>query len=545
MAMTHRFTGPRRSLLAVVVAIIGCQASTPKKGSTTPTPGKTSQESWIELLLDLPMPEATTQQSTERDSAADPARVMPGVLLVVNIRIDGETGFGSALLLPGNLALTNRHVIEKSNRLSVMFYDPKRPNNSGLDEGGGLRRYLFENEKALVRAEVIRQDEALDLALIRIDGATSGYPRLPWRSESARIGERVFAIGHPAQNAWSFTTGVVSNVHHKAIQIDAAVNVGNSGGPLVDSQGRVLGINTLRALGDVQAIGYARPIAMAKELVEGYSAAVMPDLGSPEKASATCAKAAEVASAGWAECYDEISTLTFEDAVAARALALIGNPKPVAAALRAIDARYYPSLEDKLQRRRWQSAALIRNDKERLRQLASEAKAIWDSRANVAPDAERNPWTTLPLDELRSIRAEAERAQVRATKFHKEFSRTLFDRTGWKRDPSSLCLTVQSNMLRFGQRVDRVGRTDDTHAWVAIAGLNDDGSVYRYSQYWLARDGKWREQRMPTPTEANTRPKDFPADPFVYAEMLDHQVDHKLIQWRGPVEAAIRDKTAR
>src|SRR5439155_16992393 len=106
---------------------------------------------------------------------------------------------------------------------------------------------------------------------------TARYVRLPFREAPPLLGERVIALGHPKETVWSFTTGVVSSLHSGMIQTDAAINQGNSGGPLIDSEGRVIGINTSKLVGDAQGIGFARPIALAKGLIDGVSAPFTPD----------------------------------------------------------------------------------------------------------------------------------------------------------------------------------------------------------------------------------------------------------------------------
>lgn len=261
------------------------------------------------------------------------ARTLPGVVLVVNERPDGVTVFGSGILVSEDRALTNGHVIDNgddpaASSISVMLYDPNRPSHGGLAEEGGLRRYLFENEKALIPAAFERQDTRTDLALIRIAADTSRYPRLTWRDSSARIGERVYAIGHPGQNPWSFTSGLVANTHVDAIQVDAAINEGHSGGPLLDAQGQVLGLNTLRAEGGMQSIGYARPIALARGLLAHQRTATTTiDLTSPEAAINNCIKAGQARASAWSECDDFPSHKDLEALAVQRAIAATGTPE--------------------------------------------------------------------------------------------------------------------------------------------------------------------------------------------------------------------------
>ena len=169
-------------------------------------------------------------------------------------RMSSGSGF---LITPDGYILTNNHVVEGATKLEVT-----------LDDGD---KYV---------AEVIGTDAIIDLALIKIDPEGKTLPTLPLGdSDSLRVGEWVIAIGNPLELDHTVTVGVVSgkgrNVNIGAtvgplarfIQTDAAINFGNSGGPLLDSRGRVVGINTaiLRNGGPfnsalIEGIGFALPI---------------------------------------------------------------------------------------------------------------------------------------------------------------------------------------------------------------------------------------------------------------------------------------------
>jgi putative serine protease PepD len=147
-------------------------------------------------------------------------------------RAEGE-GAGIVIDVDGHI-LTNYHVIENADELSVLMWDG-----------------------TVARAQVVGADPMNDLAVIR---ASIQPQRLtPARfgdSDAVRVGETVFAIGNPFQFDFSVTRGIVSGLGRESgsdsasrpirgvIQIDAAVNPGNSGGPLFNSRGEVIGINT-------------------------------------------------------------------------------------------------------------------------------------------------------------------------------------------------------------------------------------------------------------------------------------------------------------
>ena len=160
----------------------------------------------------------------------------------------GELGTGSVIDAAHRRILTNAHVvIQDSTRkpwehVSVYFKPAKLT--------GDTKRDLAEP----VEGKVIAFDRALDLALIEVDRLPQGTPVISLgHPDLVSVGDRVAAIGHPEQGGlWTLTTGVVSTfladlggVKGKdAFQTDTSINRGNSGGPLLDASGRLIGINT-------------------------------------------------------------------------------------------------------------------------------------------------------------------------------------------------------------------------------------------------------------------------------------------------------------
>ncbi|HKY23456.1 MAG TPA: trypsin-like peptidase domain-containing protein, partial [Vicinamibacterales bacterium] len=145
---------------------------------------------------------------------------------------EGRRGTGSGFFFtPDGLLLTNSHVVHRSRDIRVLTY---------------------EAEEFL--ADVVGDDPDSDLAVIRI--STSNAPHVQFgRSANLKIGQLAIAIGNPFGFEHSVTAGVVSAVGRSlrattgrliedVIQTDAALNPGNSGGPLVDSRGAVIGVNT-------------------------------------------------------------------------------------------------------------------------------------------------------------------------------------------------------------------------------------------------------------------------------------------------------------
>ena len=215
------------------------------------------------------------------------AEVLPAVALIYGQDESGNLHYGTGLLLeePGQI-LTNWHVVEQHQETYILLHDADRTTYTALD--GGVVRLIRESGGAGRTAGVSQTDIINDLALLELEVTPSAWTgALALREEPVISGESVWAVGHPAENVWSFTRGVVSAVHRGAIQHDASVNIGNSGGPLLDMQGRVVGINTLeliKASGRVvDGISYARPMSLAAPLYDPTAHFEM-DLSSPETA---------------------------------------------------------------------------------------------------------------------------------------------------------------------------------------------------------------------------------------------------------------------
>ena len=187
--------------------------------------------------------------ATSSKTARDPRfRRAPDDLDVPRDFEGPRQGSGSGFIIDRDgFVLTNFHVIDGAERITVTLAD-----------GRGFR------------GEVVGTDPAIDVALLRIPGSQD-LPEAPLgNSDSLRVGEWVCAIGNPLGYVHSVTVGVVSFIGRKLfdvslddyIQTDAAINFGNSGGPLINSAGEVIGINSAIS-SRASNIGFAVPINQA------------------------------------------------------------------------------------------------------------------------------------------------------------------------------------------------------------------------------------------------------------------------------------------
>lgn len=207
-------------------------------------------------------------------SVAVAEKVLPSVVgIKVSYQINsifGGSGTGEAtgsgiIISEDGYILTNNHVI--SSESSSSFY--------AIQEATGIKVSLY-NDTATYDATVIGTDSYTDLAVIKID-KTGLTPAILGDSSQVKVGEFVMAIGNPLGMDYSVTTGVVSAVDrevesdgslYSAIQTDAAINSGNSGGALVNGNGEVIGINTLKLAGNgVEGVGFAIPISTTTSVV--------------------------------------------------------------------------------------------------------------------------------------------------------------------------------------------------------------------------------------------------------------------------------------
>jgi putative serine protease PepD len=192
------------------------------------------------------------------------AKTAPGVAFIAAEDASGSGGSGSGFLLDAQgHVVTNEHVVSAGDRFTVRFGEEGDP----------------------IDAKVVGEDPSTDLAVLEVDPDKVPAETKPLElasSSSLRPGDAAIAIGSPFGLSGTITTGIISALDREiespngfpisgVLQTDAAINPGNSGGPLLDAEGRVIGVNSQIAAGPTSqqnsGVGFAVPVDTVKEVV--------------------------------------------------------------------------------------------------------------------------------------------------------------------------------------------------------------------------------------------------------------------------------------
>ncbi|MBR2290014.1 MAG: trypsin-like peptidase domain-containing protein [Clostridia bacterium] len=195
-----------------------------------------------------------------------------GITVTYDVQSFGGTSQAEAsgsgvIISEDGYIITNNHVVNSS---SDSYYYK-------LSEAKDVKVHLYgDSEDTLYDAEIVGRDEETDLAVLKIEA--SGLQAIQiGDSSNLRVGEFVMAVGNPLGLESSVSAGIISAIDREiddggnsyvAIQTDAAINSGNSGGALVNSKGELIGINFLKASSTgVEGIGFAIPINSAMDTI--------------------------------------------------------------------------------------------------------------------------------------------------------------------------------------------------------------------------------------------------------------------------------------
>jgi S1-C subfamily serine protease len=201
--------------------------------------------------------------SNQRAESSPESRFTKVVTAIANAVVEIVALSGDAFSEGSGVIIDDKgHIITNNHVIADVGYNPDPPGVSVIFEDGRK-----------VPASVVGRDSETDLAVLKVDDVKNLTTAKLGDSEKAHIGDLVVAAGSPLGLRSTVTHGIVSAVHRAvpvaetvfdAIQIDAATNPGNSGGPLVDMDARVIGINSARTF----TIGFAIPINEAKAVAD-------------------------------------------------------------------------------------------------------------------------------------------------------------------------------------------------------------------------------------------------------------------------------------
>ena len=275
--------GPRRSVIigAVAGALVGALVA---GGVSVAFDQDTTTQTVQKVVGPAPVASAgqpaSASPSASNNIAALVAQVEPAVVAITTqSATEQAAGTGFVISADGYIA-TNNHVVQGASTIQVQFTNGRT-----------------------VAAQLVGRDASTDLAIVKVNGTNLPTVQLG-DSNTVGIGDPVVAIGNALalQGGLSVTNGIISGLNRQVpesdgavlvgvLQTDAAINPGNSGGPLLDAQGRVIGINTATA-DQAQNIGFAIPISQAvpvfNDLRSGKKPAflgVIPEDLTPEIAS--------------------------------------------------------------------------------------------------------------------------------------------------------------------------------------------------------------------------------------------------------------------
>lgn len=237
LPLTERGYVKKLLMVMALLVLAGCAQPFPPAPTNTLEPTPTIQE------VPIPTEPSIETEPLSSSSVADIVeRTLPSLL-----RITTTEGTGTGFIISGDgMAVTNEHVLGLGDFVGV-----------DVETRGS---YL---------ADVLEKDPILDLAYLDINYKGTFQPVVLGDSDSTRVGEQVVAIGYPyfggSNSAPSVSTGIISVKRNGLLQTDASLNPGNSGGPLLNAQGQVIGVVVSRVETDrenrvIQGIGFAIPI---------------------------------------------------------------------------------------------------------------------------------------------------------------------------------------------------------------------------------------------------------------------------------------------
>lgn len=253
MNLAKKIALPRIGVAILTAFATSSAGQSPAQNEPT-QPGRTNQAKTYADIAEAAIPGVVNIRTTSYRRPSDPQMDIYQYFLGGKVPTQSSHSIGSGLIIDnqGHI-LTNNHVIEGASAIDV----------------------LFANKREKVRAKVIGRDPKTDLALLQVNPKSAQTSLEFGNSDALRIGDQVLAIGNPLGFSHTVTSGIISakgrvigaGPYDNFLQTDATIHPGNSGGPLLDLKGQVIGINTAVS-SEGQGIGFAIPSNMARQVVK-------------------------------------------------------------------------------------------------------------------------------------------------------------------------------------------------------------------------------------------------------------------------------------
>ncbi len=191
------------------------------------------------------------------------------------LKVDSQTGEVQAFVGLGSGTIVNSNGYIITNRHVVLVSDDRTGATSIAKAA-----YVTLSDKREFKAQVLGVDEKTDIAVLKINEKNLPFARFA-DSDKCRVGDVVFAIGNPLGVGMTVTSGIVSGLsrsdtgvglaYQDFIQTDAAINAGNSGGPLIDFEGRIIGMNTMIRTASGQGGNIGIGFSIPSNLISGVA----------------------------------------------------------------------------------------------------------------------------------------------------------------------------------------------------------------------------------------------------------------------------------
>ncbi|HCH64481.1 MAG: hypothetical protein CL927_00490 [Deltaproteobacteria bacterium] len=453
----------------------------------------------VTLGLGLCLAACSRRGAVESRSALSPRlqdHILQSVVLITPQLPDERIGYGAGVRVGGGRIVTNAHVIDGAQSIHVLPWRPDR--STYIDVDGGLSRLIFESQSEMHTARVLSVDVTLDLAVLQVDGLPPLDRPIELSTRTPKLGEPILAVGHPRGEVWSISFGHISALHQGVVQHDAPINKGNSGGPLLDRTGTLLGINTRKPMERTEGIGFARPTEMVHSLIQPDADSAALDRTTPDAAFMTCMRATELGQ----PLDDCLSWRHLRAAIIDGVVQSGAREEYSAEALEELERVTKANL----------TTRMVRDTLKLNPELQDRVMTIWGGLAMQQP---------LQLEvQPQVLTSEAAYAPTLEERLQNEHGMMVdID------NPAAI-----ATLLRNGLRVLDMWPHDEAATWLALEGRNHDGSTYRLSQLMVEHNSLWSLCVSPSADAIASLPEGWPPPLATHDQIVETIAQRATLQ---------------